>query len=60
MQIKDIQQLIEHPSEPNGSKWAMDAEDILDEMDLLTPENKVILTNTQILCVKLKNLSVKI
>ena len=43
MKIMDIQQLIEHPSEPNGSEWAMNVEDILDEMNLLTPENKEII-----------------
>lgn len=43
MKIIDIQRLVEHPSEPNGSEWAMSAEDILDEMDLLTPENKEII-----------------
>lgn len=43
MEIKDVQRLIDNPLEPNGSEWAMDAEDILDEMSLLTPENQQII-----------------
>ena len=38
MQITDIQNLIDNKLEPNAQEWAMDVEDILTELDSLTPE----------------------
>lgn len=38
MQIKDIQNLIDNKLKPNAQEWAMDVEDILTELDVLTPE----------------------
>lgn len=38
MQIKDIQNLIDNKLEPNAQEWAMDVEDILTELDALTPD----------------------
>lgn len=35
--------MIDNPLKPNGSEWAMDAEDILNENDLLTPDNREII-----------------
>ena len=53
MQIKDIQNLIDNKLEPNAQEWAMDVEDILTKLDLLTPEVGKLLTyiksnNTQL------------
>lgn len=44
MQIKDIQNLIDNKLEPNAQEWAMDVEDILTELDALTPETIELLT----------------
>lgn len=38
MQIKDVQNLIDNKLEPNAQEWAMDVEDILTELDTLTPD----------------------
>lgn len=41
MEIKaELQQLIDNPLQPNPSEWAMDAEDALSELDMLSDEAK--------------------
>ena len=44
MQIKDIQRLINNKLQPNVAEWTYDAEDILSELDMLTPETKRLLS----------------
>lgn len=36
----ELKRLIDNPLKPNPSEWAMDAEDVLSEMNLLTEETK--------------------
>lgn len=38
MQIKDIQQLIDNPLQPNLAEWAMDVKDVLSETGTATKE----------------------
>lgn len=38
MQIKDIQQLIDNPLQPNLAEWAMDVKDVLSETETATKE----------------------
>lgn len=44
MQIKDIQKLIDNKLEPNAQEWAMDVEDVLTELNALTPDCTKLLT----------------
>ena len=39
MIIQDIQKLIDNKLEPNAQEWAMDVEDVLRELDMMTSEN---------------------
>lgn len=38
MMIQDIQKLIDNKLEPNAQEWAMDVEDVLTELNAVTPE----------------------
>lgn len=38
MKVQDIQNLIDNKLEPNAQEWAMDVEDVLIELDMLTDE----------------------
>lgn len=41
MDVKtEIKRLMDNPLKPNASKWAMDAEDVLSEINMLTDESK--------------------
>ena len=44
MKIKDIQRLIDNKLQPNVAEWTYDAEDVLSELDMLTPETKRLLS----------------
>ena len=41
MDVKtEIKRLMDNPLKPNASEWAMDAEDVLSEINMLTDESK--------------------
>ena len=44
MKVQDIQNLIDNKLEPNAQEWAMDVEDVLAELNALTPDCAELLT----------------
>lgn len=48
MQVQDIQRLIDNPLQPNPAEWAMDVEDALSEVNVLTKDDEQALKLTKI------------
>lgn len=48
MQVQDIQRLIDNPLQPNPAEWAMDVEDALSEVNVLTKDDENALKLTKI------------
>lgn len=48
MQVQDIQRLIDNPLQPNPAEWAIDVEDALSEVNVLTKDDEQALKLTKI------------